>query len=72
MNDLMIPLVTLPALALMLTFRTASRLMNEVGQLSEELFRGDRLPPLDFDDLEALDSDSSDSSRKAALDPTIV
>jgi hypothetical protein len=49
MNDLVISLVTLPALALVLTFRTTSRLLTEVGELSEELFRGDRLPPLEFD-----------------------
>ncbi len=49
MNDLMIPIVTLPVLALVLTVRTTSRLLNEVGQLSEELFRGHRLPIVEFE-----------------------
>jgi hypothetical protein len=49
MNDLMIPLVTLPVLTLVLTVRATSRLLGEVGQLSEELFRGQRLPIVDFD-----------------------
>jgi hypothetical protein len=47
MNDFMIPLVTVPTLALLLTVRTTSRLLSQVGQLSEEIFRGHRLPPLD-------------------------
>lgn len=49
MNDLMIPIVTVPVLALVLTFRTTSRLLSEVGQMSEELFRGHRLPNVAFD-----------------------
>jgi hypothetical protein len=48
MHNLMIPLVTLPALALWMTARTTHKLLTEAGQWSEELFRGDRLPPLEF------------------------
>jgi hypothetical protein len=47
MHDFMIPLVTVPTLALLLTVRTTSRLLNQVGQWSEEIFRGHRLPFLD-------------------------
>jgi hypothetical protein len=47
MHDFMIPLVTVPTLALLLTVRTTGRLLNQVGLWSEEIFRGDRLPPLD-------------------------
>ncbi len=52
MNDLMIPIVTVPVMALVLTFRTTSRLLNEVGQMSEELFRGQRLPNVEFNPVE--------------------
>jgi hypothetical protein len=59
MHDLMIPLVTVPTLALLLTVRTTGRLLNQVGQWSEEIFRGHRLPPLDA---------SGDASEDASLD----
>lgn len=49
MNDLLLPLVTLPVLTLWMTVRTATTLVTEAGQWSEELFRGDRLPSIDFD-----------------------
>jgi len=48
MNDLLISLTTLPTLALLTTLRATTRLVIEAGQWSEELFRGDRLPFLEF------------------------
>ncbi len=48
-NHLLIPLVTLPVLTLWVGLRRASKLAIEAGQWSEELFRGDRLPNIDFD-----------------------
>lgn len=50
MNDLLIPLVTLPVLTLWVGLRGATQLVVEAGQWSEELFRGDRLPTVEFKD----------------------
>jgi hypothetical protein len=56
MHDFMIPLVTVPTLALLLTVRTTGRLLSQVGQWSEEIFRGHRLPPLDTSEASSLDA----------------
>ena len=44
----MIAVTTIPVIALILATRGVARATLEVGQLSEELFRGDRLPILTF------------------------
>jgi hypothetical protein len=46
--DLLLGLATGSVLIGVLTARKAGQAIQAVGQLSEEVFRGDRLPPLDF------------------------
>ncbi|MCY7408592.1 MAG: hypothetical protein LH631_14770 [Alkalinema sp. CAN_BIN05] len=48
MPSLVISLTTIPVVALILVTRGLARATLEVGELSEELFRGDRLPILTF------------------------
>jgi hypothetical protein len=48
MSSLMIAVTTIPVIALILATRGVARATLEVGELSEELFRGDRLPILTF------------------------
>ena len=48
MPSLVIAVTTIPVVALMLVTRGVAKATLEVGQLSEELFRGDRLPILTF------------------------
>ncbi len=43
---LFLSLTTGPLLLAVLTSRTLASLMQEIGQASEEIFRGDRLPVL--------------------------
>jgi hypothetical protein len=45
--ELMLSLATGPLLLTVLGARAMTQLMQEVGQMSEEVFRGDRLPILD-------------------------
>lgn len=60
--DLWIGLATGPVLLALIAGRVASRLMQEVGEASEELFRGDRLPTLRMPSTQNREtgSDSSD------------
>lgn len=44
--DLTISLSTLPLIALLIGSRAAADSLTRLGQASEELFRGDRLPSL--------------------------
>lgn len=48
MPSLVVAVTTVPVVALMLVMRGVAKATVEVGQLSEELFRGDRLPILTF------------------------
>lgn len=44
--DFTVCLTTVPLLSLLLLERTLTITLNELGEASEELFRGDRLPTL--------------------------
>ncbi|EKQ68674.1 hypothetical protein OsccyDRAFT_3213 [Leptolyngbyaceae cyanobacterium JSC-12] len=46
--EILIGLATAPALVALVSGKVLTRAMNELGQLSEEVFRGDRLPLLKF------------------------
>ncbi len=48
MTSLVIAVTTIPVVGLILATRGLAKATLEVGQLSEELFRGDRLPILTF------------------------
>ena len=48
MSSLVIAVTTIPVLGLILVTRGVAQATLEVGQLSEEIFRGDRLPILTF------------------------
>jgi hypothetical protein len=48
MHSLVIAVTTIPVLTLILTTRCVAQATLELGQLSEEIFRGDRLPILTF------------------------
>lgn len=48
MPSLVIAVTTIPVLALIMATQSVSRVTLEVGQLSEEIFRGHRLPILTF------------------------
>ncbi|MCX5961673.1 MAG: hypothetical protein NT070_00600 [Cyanobacteria bacterium] len=48
MTSLVMAVTTIPVVGLILATRGLARVTLEVGQLSEELFRGDRLPILTF------------------------
>lgn len=45
-SDVLISLATAPLLAALVGGRAIAKLMQDAGRLSEELFRGDRLPVL--------------------------
>ena len=60
MTSLVIAVTTIPVVALILATRGVARATLEVGQLSEELFRGDRLPILTF----PLEPDDVNDDRK--------
>jgi hypothetical protein len=48
MTSLVMAVTTIPVVGLILATRGLARATLEVGQLSEEIFRGDRLPILTF------------------------
>lgn len=48
LTEVMVGLATVPLLAIVLGSRALSQTLKEVGHLSEEVFRGDRLPVLAF------------------------
>jgi hypothetical protein len=43
---------TVAVLTVLLTEKAASKVLTSLGEVSEELFRGDRLPLLDFPEVE--------------------
>ncbi|MBD2464517.1 hypothetical protein H6G89_26275 [Oscillatoria sp. FACHB-1407] len=47
-SNILISLGTVPVLAVLLGSKALAELMQQVGEASEELFRGDRLPVLHF------------------------
>ncbi|WP_073069867.1 hypothetical protein [Phormidesmis priestleyi] len=47
-SEVLIGLVALPVLAGMVGVRALAEGLRELGSLSEEIFRGDRLPILEF------------------------
>jgi len=51
-TTLLLSLGTIPVLAVLLGSKAVLQVMREVGEASEELFRGDRLPILDTQDSE--------------------
>ena len=65
MPSLVVAVTTVPVVALMLVMRGVAKATVEVGQLSEELFRGDRLPILTFPlDLDQQPDQQSDQNEK--------
>lgn len=44
--DVALSLATIPALAVLVGGNAIAQTLTELGMMSEELFRGDRLPPL--------------------------
>jgi hypothetical protein len=50
--DLMLSVAALPVLVGLVSARAAAKTMQDLGTLSEEIFRGDRLPILEFPDAE--------------------
>ena len=51
-------LATGPLLAALLSGKALAEWMQELGQMSEEVFRGDRLPTIDFPTVDAQGSDA--------------
>jgi len=47
-SEILVGLVTVPVLAGMLGVRALAKGLRDLGSLSEEIFRGDRLPILEF------------------------
>lgn len=48
--DVALGLATIPALVVLVGGSAIAQTLQELGTMSEELFRGDRLPELDLDD----------------------
>ncbi|MBD2120199.1 hypothetical protein [Trichocoleus sp. FACHB-262] len=53
-------LATVPLLAFLLSGKALAECVQELGQMSEELFRGDRLPNIDFPVTHASNSEISE------------
>lgn len=66
--DLWLSLATLPVLMGVLGGRAVLQSMQELGQLSEEIFRGDRLPLLTFPPaaIDQPDASTSDVNNEMA------
>lgn len=58
--DPWLSLATVPLLAALLGSKALAEWGQELGQLSEEVFRGDRLPTIDFPTTHPANSESSD------------
>jgi hypothetical protein len=48
--DIALSLATIPALAIFIGGNAIAQSLQELGTMSEELFRGDRLPEIDLSD----------------------
>ncbi|MDY7012746.1 MAG: hypothetical protein SVX43_03940 [Cyanobacteriota bacterium] len=51
--EILLSLATVPVLFGMVAMRSLGLRLQEIGQASEEIFRGDRLPQLPFPDPES-------------------
>lgn len=49
-SDLALGVATIPVLALLVTGQAIVKTVQELGVMSEEIFRGDRLPTIEFSD----------------------
>ncbi|MBD2577075.1 hypothetical protein H6G50_05195 [Oscillatoria sp. FACHB-1406] len=47
-SELLLSLAAAPFLLSVVTIKTLTQRLQEIGQASEEIFRGDRLPVLNF------------------------
>ncbi len=47
-SDLALSVATVPVLALLVTGQAIVKTVQDLGMMSEEIFRGDRLPPIEF------------------------
>ncbi len=52
LNQLSLSLLTPPFLLSVMTLNSLSRGLQELGEMSEEIFRGDRLPLLPLSEIE--------------------
>lgn len=64
-SELLLGLATAPLLVGLLASKALAELVQDLGQASEEVFRGDRLPVLDF-------SATSATTDKSDVDVTEV
>lgn len=62
-TEILVSLGTVPVLAILLGGRVLAALMQDLGEVSEELFRGDRLPILH---IPMSDSKASDPENPAS------
>ena len=58
--DPWLSLATVPLLAALLGSKALTEWVQDLGQMSEEVFRGDRLPTIDFPTTHPANSESSD------------
>ncbi|HEY9805100.1 MAG TPA: hypothetical protein V6D04_00910 [Candidatus Obscuribacterales bacterium] len=58
--DPWLSLATLPVLAALIGGKALAEWVQELGEMSEEVFRGDRLPTIDFPSPEPMSSETSD------------
>ncbi|MDZ8068648.1 MAG: hypothetical protein RMY64_23955 [Nostoc sp. DedQUE08] len=56
-QSLLLQIGTASILLLLITGKTTVRALEAIGEASEELFRGDRLPNLDFPDEREINQD---------------
>ena len=62
-RDALVGVATIPLLVGLLAMKTSAEIMQKVGQASEDIFQGDRLPVLKGTSV----SDNLDSSQPSAL-----
>lgn len=58
--DPWLSLATVPLLAALLSGKALAEWVQELGEMSEEVFRGDRLPTIDFPTTQPTNSEISD------------
>lgn len=54
-SDVLVSVATIPFLLVLLGSRVAAKAFQEMGQMSEEVFRGDRLPILRMSAMQQFD-----------------
>ncbi len=62
-SEILVGLAVVPMLASMVGIRAIADGLQELGALSEEIFRGDRLPVLDFLDSQTAERFSNTNSE---------